>query len=92
LSQDEYWRLTIPMLFREMAVAARRQAQEHDRDVRIAWLTAALVRSAKFPKLHDLLASSDAPQKAQDPATLAAHAHALAAMYGFKVTQGRPKT
>ena len=47
--------MTLRQFFRELVVARRRDEAEHNRDMTLAWHTAALVRTKKMPALPELL-------------------------------------
>jgi hypothetical protein len=75
------------VLFREFAAARQRDEREHNRDVRMAWMTNSLARHKRLPRLADLLVGHKAPTR-QSGSAMVATMHALAAAHGFKFTPG----
>lgn len=55
LGREEFWDLTLRQFFRELVIARRREESEHNRDMSLAWHTAAMVRCKKLPELRQLL-------------------------------------
>lgn len=79
------------MLFHEFAAARKRDERQHDRDARLAWMTQALARTKRLPRLETLLlaqADRTVRRDGQSLAAMKATMHALAAAHGFKFTPG----
>jgi len=59
----EYWSMTPPETLAVIEAHNWRQRQEERRQMTTAWMTAALTRTRRLPRLGALLARSKRPQK-----------------------------
>jgi hypothetical protein len=87
LSRAAFFACTLPQLLREFEAARRRAVDDHNRDVRLAWMMANLARHRRLPRLASILAGQKT--RNQTPAQMSAVLHALASAHGFKVTKAK---
>lgn len=62
-SPELFWKITPREMKAHFAGAAKRLAREHDDRAWLAWHTAALPLSKKFPELKQLQVRREAPRK-----------------------------
>jgi hypothetical protein len=74
-------------LFREFSAARQRLADQADRDIRLAWMTAALSRAKKLPPLPSLLSTR---HRTQTPAEQLLVMRKISAVLGIPLKE-RPR-
>jgi hypothetical protein len=77
---------------RELVVLKRKRIREHDRDIALAWYTAALTRTTKdFPKLSSLLSSKGEKPRQQSGREQVVMWQTIAAYFGGTFTPVKAK-
>lgn len=79
-----FWELSPRLFVAQMRGAVRRNENRRNAGIADAWLTAALSRAKRMPKLERLLVRRLQPQRAQSREIMQAMCDALAAAWGAK--------
>lgn len=91
MSRDTFWDSTVRELFRDIVAAIEAQALQRDREIALAWNTAALTRVKEMPKLESLLSKERRSMRdRQSDAEQEAICHVIAANFGGKFTPMDP--
>jgi hypothetical protein len=75
LSRRFFWHSSLRAVFAELAIARTRARDEHNREIRLAWMIAGLTRAKKLPTLKRLLDPGPLPR--QTPGQMQTVLHAL---------------